>query len=346
MQTIELSPELEALGATRSPSYWRLRYRYELPTTPSSDAQWMPVELEPSWFSDVCPESIKTLELWLGADGEVILLSWLWWDKIESIQALPLRSAEETRLLSGASRVMTEEPLAGHVKHSWPVGESIFITVCDPELHRDSRDLASVLPPLRYRANEEVESLSKQQAGGVRLFPSYGPLSATPFAPLAQVIVLEGEPQEGLVLVETGLSPPRPSQRIPLDPYWLVPAGRPITISVQVTGGTPPYLYEWRLEPAQGSQVTLEPQVFWTLQPGSYTLYLTVQDARGFVDTPVISIQAVVEERVLEPFSPSPPPAGPPPSSSQASLWMWVALAAVAVAAAAVWLIWKMSTSL
>lgn len=50
--------------------------------------------------------------------------------------------------------------------------------------------------------------------------------------------------------------------------------------------------------------MSYEPQARWTLEPGGYTLYLTVWDAQGLADTQEIFIVAIAEKA---PEPPAPP---------------------------------------
>lgn len=271
LQSMELSEELEALGATEAPRYWRLRYRYELP---ASEHEWWAVELAPTQPERMIANPVEPFEVWLGAEGEVIMLSWLWWSGLEAVQALPMRSHDEALELA-------YQQLGALIPQL--VGESFLLSVKD-DAKLELRYLVGTvsfefdpLPGLAAKVWYEGEK-------GLWVHPVYvhpfipSPvlwLPATEFAPLIELTVSQGSRQESDLYFA----------------YWDVPAECPIHLQTAVRGGAAPYLYGWSLWTMQSEdsleslsvrwQGGTEPSSLWKLRPGWYSLLGTVRDDHG-----------------------------------------------------------------
>lgn len=273
LQSVELSEELKALGATEAPRYWRLRYRYELP---ASDSTWWAVELAPTQpertFASLNP--VEPFEAWLGADGEVILLAWLWWGALEAVESLVVRSRDEALTLAYQQLGALFPQL---------IREGLLLSVPDePEL--ELRYLVGSVSLDFDPLPEVAAKIWHEDEEGLWLHPVYvhpfiaSPvlwLPATEFAPLLELTVPQGRRQEpDLYFV-----------------YWDVPAECPISLHAAVRGGAEPYLYGWTLLSMQSEesmerlsvqwQGGTEPIALWQLRPGWYSLLGTVRDDRG-----------------------------------------------------------------
>ncbi len=287
-QTAELTPQLQELGASHPPRYWRLRYVYELPTS-EQEARWLPVELVGPQPQAIYPEeAVGSLELWLGADGEIILLSWLWWEKVEATHTLLVRSHEEALALAYKQLGALVPELVGNLSLSVPDEPKLELRYLAGEVPFQF-DLLAELGPRLGRAED-----------GLWIHPVYVHpftpipalwLPATEFAPLVEIAMPEGRRQErDLYFV-----------------YWEVPAEKPVLTRAVVRGGTSPYLYSWWLWLAQEEpgfsvprreprwQGGTEPEVIWDLEPGWYHLLVTVRDAHGLSHTQAINLH--VEQR-------------------------------------------------
>ena len=273
LQSVELSEELKALGATEAPRYWRLHYRYELP---ASDGTWWTVELAPTQpertFASLDP--VEPFEARLGADGEVILLNWLWWSELEALESLEVRSRDEALALAYQQLGALFPQL---------VGEGFLLSVPD-EPTLELRYLVGAVPVDFDPLPGVAAKVWHEDEKGPWLHPVYlhpfiaSPalwLPATEFAPLLELTVPQGHRQESdLYFV-----------------YWDVPAECPISLHAAVRGGAAPYLYGWTLLSMQSEdsgeslsvrwQGGTEPQALWQLRPGWYSLLGTVRDAHG-----------------------------------------------------------------
>ncbi len=276
LQSVELSEELKALGATEAPRYWRLRYRYELP---ASDGTWWAVELVPTQpertFASLDP--VEPFEVWLGAEGEVILLIWLWWSALEAVESLAVRSRDEALALAYQQLGALPSQL---------VGEGLLLSVPD-ELTLELRYLVGSVPVDFDPLPGVAAKVWHEAQRGLWLHPVYvHPLIASPvlwlpateFAPLLELTVPQGRRQESdLYFV-----------------YWDVPAECPIHLHTVVRGGTAPYLYGWTLWTMESLswQGGTEPMALWKLRPGWYSLLGTVRDDHGLSHVQALLLHA------------------------------------------------------